>query len=689
MGSRHYDGRVTRPAPVAALAAALIVPLLWLAATAAPAAAADSGLRVTIDELTPTRLSDDATVRMSGTVTNAGDQTWADAQAYLVIPYTPFTTRGQVQAAIESDSTYTGRRVVELDSIDELGDIDPGDTVDFSIRVPFDDLNVSGFEGVYPVGMQVLATDEDGARSTTAVARATTFMPLLDGDTPAVPGTVVWPFVLSDRKGPDGWSDAAGLAARLGPGGQLRHLLDQARAFPTDAATLIIDPALLQAADDLAEERELGDADLSAEQVEAAGAFRDDLVALAQQSTTWTTAAARPDLVAIMGSPRSATFVEAVDRTTTALLDRFEITGRRIAWPAVGDVSDDLLTAVRDGGEEPVLVDRADLPGWEPRHGSLVVHESAEGPVPLLVDSRADEDVPGGLTAATVRQRLLSEAALGSLERAGDADSRADAVVVLDPAWDPGAPQDTADLGAAAAGSLVEPTTLEGLLATERTTDTWSVRDEATTEPLSSAQIRAVEDLSETGETLATLRSDGEAAASDIARRTTELLSLAWRRDREGGVVAAEAAQRRAREGLVGLSIEGPPGVTLSSTEGSFPVTISNDGPFGVQVGVRLETSNPALRVPDVEPVEVAAGERRTVTVAVDLGEQKSSVFTAQLIAADGTPIGGTDSFNVRSSAVGLALWVMIGLAGAFVLFALARRFLFPHARDDEETSGG
>jgi hypothetical protein len=80
--------------------------------------------------------------------------------------------------------------------------------------------------------------------------------------------------------------------------------------------------------------------------------------------------------------------------------------------------------------------------------------------------------------------------------------------------------------------------------------------------------------------------------------------------------------------------------------------------------------------VPDVDPVEVAAGERRTLTVTVDVGEQTSSTLTAQLVTAEGTPVGESDSFNVRSSRVGAALWVLMGAAGLFVLFALTRRFV-------------
>ena len=76
-----------------------------------------------------------------------------------------------------------------------------------------------------------------------------------------------------------------------------------------------------------------------------------------------------------------------------------------------------------------------------------------------------------------------------------------------------------------------------------------------------------------------------------------------------------------------------------------------------------------------VDPVEVGAGERRTITVQVDLGTQRGTDLTAQLMTKDRQTIGSTATFRVRSSSIGVVLWVAMGLAGVFVLVALVRRF--------------
>lgn len=660
------------------LVAVLVVPLLTVVGVAEPAAAVDdSGVSLRITGVSPTALSPGDEVTLSGFVTNGGDESWTSAQAYLVVPHSPFTTRQQVSDAVANETSYTGVRVVELDSIDEIGDLAPGDTRAFRVEVPYDDLDITGAEGVYPVGVQVLATAEDGTRSSTAIARATTFMPLIDGDSPAVPGGLVWPFVLPTLTDADGrLTGAAELADRVLPGGQLRNLLDQARTAPAAGTTLVLDPALLTALDDVAEDRNLpDDVALSDEQRSAARQFLTDVVALAQRVPTWILGYDRPDVLAIADSTERDALLTAVDRATTTALAQFQLTGRQVSWPTRTGTRADLLPLLRGGGERPVIVTRSAVPDWEPRLGTVVTRRTGSGPVPLLVDAGLDVGVPGTRTVATLRQRLLSEAAFASLERRGDSTSKADAVVLLDPTWDPGRTSAGA-FSSAFDPDYVTPTDLDSLLATERATYEGDVPRTADADPLSRSQVASVEEIVRLSAVLADLVVDTDAVADSTARTVASLLAVGWRKDRTAGADVAEARLADVRSRLEGLSVEGPPAFTLSSSEGSFPLTVSNDTDESVRVGVRIETSNPALDVPDVDPVEVGAGERRTLTVPIDVGDQTSSTFTARLITQNGTTVGGSDSFNVRSSRVGVALWVLMAGAGLFVLFALTRRFL-------------
>jgi hypothetical protein len=664
---------------VALLVAALGGGSLGAGVLTAPGAraATDPDVSVRITAVTPTTLADDATVTLSGFVTNRGDERWTKAQAYLVIAPSPFTTRQQVSDAVESETSYTGERVVELDSIDEIGTLAPGSTRPFRVQVPYEDLRISGAEGVYPVGVQVLATAEDGTRDSSAIARATTFLPRLADRAPIVPGGLVWPFVLPDLVGPDGhYLDAEGLVQRVSPGGQLRNLLDQALDAPAPATTVLVDPALLIALDDVAEGRRLPEGlTLTDAQRESARTFRTQLTDLSRRVACWTLGYARPDVLAIESSADADLLEQAVDRATADALEQAQITGRRVTWPTRTGVSERLVERVRSGGESPVLVTRAAVPDWEPRQGSVVTRRTDAGPVPLFVNAGLDAGVPGATTIATLRQRLLGEAALASLERRSDPQSRADAIVLVDPTWDPG----TARPGAfttALQAPFVRGADLEELIASSPADYTGSIPRRASARPLGGAQLAAVESLQRSNQVLQSLVVDGDDAEARGDRTVAELLSVAWRENRGGGLATARDRARSARAALEGLSVEGPPAITLSSAEGSFPLTLSNDTDEAVRVGVRISSSNPALSVPAVEPVEVEAGERRTLTVTVDVGEQTSSTLTAQLVTAEGQPVGEADSFNVRSSRVGVALWVLMGAAGLFVLLALTRRFV-------------
>jgi hypothetical protein len=128
--------------------------------------------------------------------------------------------------------------------------------------------------------------------------------------------------------------------------------------------------------------------------------------------------------------------------------------------------------------------------------------------------------------------------------------------------------------------------------------------------------------------------------------------------------------------------------VTLSSSSGGFPLTIINNTADDIHVGVTLESSNPALDLPAVKAVNIAAGERHTLTVNIDLGRQSTTQLTARLVTVDGTTIGTPAVFNVRSSKIGVVLWVAIGLAGVLVLVALFRRFRRRHTPSTTERLG-
>src|SRR5690606_3235141 len=154
-----YDDVVTMRAWLTAVVVALS---LLVAGPTSTASADDGALTVRIDALTPSQLNADATIRMRGTIRNTGSTPWTAVQAYLVIPRFPFQSREQIETAIEDGQSYTGERIVDPGTFDEVGDIAPGASVTFDIAVPVSRIGLAGEGGVYPVGVQILATDAEG-----------------------------------------------------------------------------------------------------------------------------------------------------------------------------------------------------------------------------------------------------------------------------------------------------------------------------------------------------------------------------------------------------------------------------------------------------------------------------------------------------------------------------------------------
>jgi hypothetical protein len=634
-------------------------------------------LKVAIGTLEPTLLAPGRDVTMTGTVTNDDDHAWTKVQAYFVIPASPFTTRRQVDQAISDGKAYTGVRIIDPGTFDEVGDLAPGQTATFRIDVPYDQLGITGAEGVYPAGVQILATDDEGNRSPVAVARATTFLPLVSSPESTVPASVVWPFLMPDHRGPDGdYADPQGLLEAVGPGGRLRNLLDLAASTPAGGATVVLDPALLVGVDDLANGRHVEDDDVSDDQKASAATFLSDLLEFARVRSPWILDYDRTDVLALSEHPDLRTSLRsAVDRATEDALATYQLSGRRVSWPTRGGVTRPLLSELRGDGDAPVIVTPDSVPDWTRRMGSVVNYASPSGPVPLLVDDVKDGDTPGEDSATTLRQRLLSEAAVAVLERSVDPSSRADAVVLVDPQWNPGSDWASGQLASAFSAPFVQPTSLDGVLTGSVPAYEGAVPSKATARALSPAQIAAAAAIVQKGRTLSSVIAQNDGFDAALAREVAEVLAVHWRLDRSTGLAVATTRARRTGATLDKITLEAPPSVTLSSSKGGFPLTIRNDTDEAIRVGVDLDSSNPALTIPTVKTVTIAAGERRTVTVQIDLGNQRTTYLTPHLVTRSGQTLGASTPFKVQSSSISTVLWVAMGAAGVLVLVALVRRF--------------
>ncbi len=702
--------------------------------TSSPTAreASRDGLQVTIDQLSPAALTAGDEVQVSGTITNVDDSSWTSINAFLVMSAGALSTAQELQDAADSpDTSYIGDRIVEDGAFDSVGDLAPGQSVDYTVEVPYRQLGISGADGVYQLGVQVIGTDADGMRSTTATGRARSFLPSLDATTSAqVRTSVLWPLMARVRRVPDGGvANADRLVQLCAPGGRLRTMLDLARINTDAPMTLLVDPALLNALGQLAQgdpsdsEGEGADDDReptetgSAPSTVAAGSLVEyvrtgpadgegtdqqtvriwlrDLLDLAAEAPVWATGYAEPDLAALptdVVPDNSADPVNvgaadrlrrASDRATVATLRSFGLTAARVWWPPRGVADERGLSRAGTQVSASVLT-ASTVPERSSTRPSTLKVDTEGGSVAVIVDDPAYLDGgpgPGDTDSALqVRQRIAAETALLSMALTLQGRRSGNATVVLGRAWQPGGEWAAANFDDAFTTPWSSPTTASTQLDTapdEYEGDQLGAQDLAGPLPASVLDQAAL--LDRRSRVLGELLRDPsatDAAALFYDEVTATAISQRWRSQSE---IAERFGRRSARslaEQLSSVSVEIPSYVTLSGDSGSFGVTINNRMDQAVTVGVNFKSDTGRFSLPGVDPIAIGAGESRTVLVDAAISEVALDQVTARLVTVEGSTFGPPTRFTLRTSPLGVVIWIALGTGAGFVLLVVARRSL-------------
>ena len=657
-----------------AVAAAWLVALMLVPVTPAHAAT-DPDVDVTIDTLTPGVLDPGEPVTVAGTVRNGGDVTWTSTQAYASIARQPDTSRADLVDTIAEGTGFSGSRIVELETIAELGDLEPGESAAFTITVPWADLNITSAPGVRTLGVQVLGTAPDGSRSTTPIGRAATVVPTAaSGDAAPVPGGLALTLASPvGREAAGGFTGLDDLVDQVGPSGSLRRVLDLARSLPAGTATLVLDPQLAEAVAQLAEEDATADATelaalgLEESDLERVVTFDADLRAATTTLPTLVIGYGGPDEAALATASGGAELREVVTAATDRVVEGLDLPLSRATWVPTDGLGSELVRRVGDG--QPLVVDVSNLPDWRESSGSVVTLASDDLSATALVRRDLSSALPGAATAATIRQQLLAERDFALRDLDDDPTSRADAVVTTPPGWDPGPAWRSADLAALWTTGLLSPQTPDVLTPPSDLAELGV----PATPTVDTSVVDAVRALQVASQRLASISTDDSVAQADQLLMA-DLLGTSWRADPAAAIAIAAERRGTLESDLALPTIEGPPSFLLAGREGQVPVTIDNPTDHPIRVGIRVSSTNPQLQVDDVAPVDVPAASRTTVTIPLDVGQQNTTSLTAQLVTPDGSPIGTVARFNVRSSNTSTIIWIAMGVASALLVIAVARR---------------
>lgn len=626
---------------------------------------------VTLSRVSPAVATGDDVLRLSGVLVNTADFPLTDPLPALRWSGDPLQDVDEVDLVSRNPLFRYGR--IDYRFADPLDTLAPGEQAPFSIEVPLASLGIGS--GVFVLGVDVLASLPDGLRVFVADARTT--VPVdVEVDEP-LPVAVLWPLAAAPSLLPDGRLVDDRLATEVGEGGRLQRLLSSARSTPV---TWVVDPDLVTTLSAMAAGYEVVGTGDPGTGSEAAERYLDDLVeVLGSAEDVRQIPAADPDvggsLAAGVEAPTVRTAVaDGVTDTSAstlagrplpplALLADRPVTSRmlgvyRRAGIETSVLSAEAVTAPSPDGRETVVRDRgADVEAFIAR-------------VPPAGTASGDDS-----TALAARQWMLSATAV----HANLGTRPAAMVVAAPPRWTPSAAEASALLEAWESTDWVEPVALADVPNgpdNQSEGDTGPVTLVAGVQPtpLPTASVDGLAGLLDAADRLQPLFAEPVLDAAEIPRVIARSSSYAWQADPDAGERYLRSLTSQVVDAESQISLLVSPSITLASRSGRFPITLVNDAAVDVVVGVEFTSQNSSrLRVEDIEPVILTAGEKRTFTPTALATANGRLQVSAALVTTEGSTVGDPATTIVDVTNVGALGWTVIGAGGVLLVAALVR----------------
>lgn len=652
-----------------------------------------SPLTVTLTRLTPSTIPKKGRVVLAGTVRNDSAETWTAINVHPFLSSRPMTDRDQLAAAVASDPTVeVGTRLTAPGQFAPIGDLAPGQGTSFRISLAVKDLPLAGrLPGVYWIGVLALGEHPAGRE---VGGRARTFIPLVADNTPTSRVALVVPLrerVRRDRVGH--LLDTTAWSTLLGDDGRLERiaaLLNTAGGLP---ATMLVDPAVIDAVGSLAANNpplslgeERGEPTESPSESPgaspsgspAASRSVDRLgpvdrshatrwLAQVNSASTWLRVLglgyADPDTAAL--ARRRPQFVDLAARESATAFKRLGIDAQPAVAPMSGWLDDPALAAIP--ADTTVLVSDHSAPRtrtqWRtPEHQDLV-----------FTDEQASSGGPGPgdpLSALAVRQRILADAALRSLE-----GSRSPMVVELPADWDPGPDWQGADFFAGLNLPWLD------LVQLDKAPDSTPLFDAALGYPgterraeIGMPNVSAARSLVGTASILDQVLRSTNDVRHTLNGIALEAVSLNARRDRNRARSQVLDTNTAMRSRLAGVSVVGTDFVTLSGGTGTLLVTLVNQLDQPITVGIKTHVSGTGVRIAVPKMVELAPGQRTVLPLHARASSIGIHDVTISPVTADGTEFGTPLTLSLRTSQVGQLIWAVMAGGGGLLAVMILRR---------------
>ncbi|MGN6301066.1 MAG: DUF6049 family protein [Angustibacter sp.] len=739
-GARRGVVAVLTAGLLASLGAAVGL-LPGLAATARAADSAQPTARISLATVSPDLVTTSSTLRVTGTITNTGDQLLDDVSVRLRPVGGRLGTRADVATWLSGTDPRVGFPISP--TADLTAPLGPGASAGFTLEVPAAALGFGSSPfGVYPVAVDARARPDGGARDQVAFTRTTVQWQPSTKQYAAQQIAWLVPFAGLPAAVPDVRPRPVDVAAAVGPGSRLRHLLDAASA---PGVVWAVDPQLLATLQEVATAasgRPTGTTTSEPSQSPSQSPSRSQSPSATSTAATSPPQAATPSGSATSSPGSTPTSTSDADAAARAVVRdyltamRAAATGRDVIELPYADtdlqpVSDagamQLVEAARAAGAGTItevlgVTPRTDV-AW-PADGyasdRLVKDLSPRGISTLVLDARtrpltealsyttdARAELPAGSSAvlfdpalsalvarmrtgdATARSRFLAETAAATTERPGLSRRL---LVALPRTVDP-QPAAFRDLVTAAAsvpwlapiswGQLVAPLGTRGDTASlpRRAASPRAVRvPTGVTRADVATAIGLRGRLSALGEVV----DDPVRTTAQLQRTTLTLLSSVWRGHRPT-LARRQSLEAAAVDALVRQLRVLPTTITFLRSSGELQLTVSNDLTQAVH-GVRLRVVAPSPRLvvsrEVSDPLDLPPGSRASVRVPVRALASGQVDLQAQLVSPSGSPIGETEHVKVRVRPTDS--WVLTvggAVAGLVVVIGLVRALRRPRRR--------
>ncbi len=375
-----------------------------------------------------------------------------------------------------------------------------------------------------------------------------------------------------------------------------------------------------------------------------------------------------PDLAAVTLADRSSLLREA-QRQGVATLNTLGIAAEPVLAPPSGYLP--ARSLARLGDDVPLLLGDDALPDAE---ATLV--SRSNGLDVLLADSATLEGGPGPnnrIDLLAVRQRLLAEAAVRSV----GPDPAEPLVVALPPDFDPGPDGGRADFFAGLDQPWIEPVDLGRLLAlapgpVDSSKVVYPLDERRAVLPV--ANLDASRSLISTGRTFAHLLTDNDDVQDQLARQALLASSYAARDRADRALTGARSTRNRIRLRMEQVSLDGPGFVMMSSDTGPISVSVTNGLDETVTIRVQALGDAAGITVDSPGAITLAPDQRTAVLLQADASRGGVRSVTLRATTEQGDPVGRAVRVDVRTSNVGVVIWVVMAAGGALFLLAVAAR---------------